>query len=138
MRVTKRMKEFVEEQVRNEMYAKNKADREGYEARKEAADEEIKVYLAEVNKRIAEIAKKHSLDVEVDRYGSKTEIGRAVLSYSSSYLTNAVEVDAIKNRERERNKAVSAMIEKFLLECDLGMDKDEFYASIEDMKKNIQ
>ena len=132
------MKEFVEEQVRNEMYAKNKADRADYEARKKAADEEVKAYLASVNEKVAEIAKKHNLDVEVNRWGSKTAVGEAVLSYSSSYLMNAVEADAIKNKENARSKSVNTMIEKFLLECDLGMDKDEFYASIEDMKKNIQ
>ena len=138
MRVTKRMKEFVEEQVRNEMYAKNKADKADYEARRKAADEEVKAYLASVNETIATIAKKHNLDVMVSRWGSPMEVGKAVLSYSEAYLINATEVDAIKNKENKRSKAVSAMIEKFLLECDLGMDKDEFYASIEDMKKNIQ
>lgn len=138
MRVTKRMKEFVEEQVRNEMYAKNKADKADYEARRKAADEEVKVYLASVNETIATIAKKHNLDVEVNRWGTLNTVGEAVLSYSSTYLMNATEADAIKNRERERSKSVDAMVEKFLLECDLGMGKDEFYASIEKMKKNIQ
>ena len=138
MRVTKRMKEFVEEQVRNEMYAKNKADKADYEARRKAADEEVKVYLASVNETIAAIAKKHNLDIEVNRWGTPHTVGEAVLSYSSTYLINATEADAIKDRERERSKSVDAMVEKFLLECDLGMDKDEFYASIEKMKKNIQ
>ena len=138
MRVTKTMKEFAIKQMDEARMAANRAARTDYEARREACEEEIKTVLKElINPMIKATLAKHGMSCMLLDFGTLRPAEETVLKLYSSNIRNVEEANALRDAESARYKAQGEMIENFILECDLGCDKDQFFKLIEDMKTKM-
>lgn len=136
MRVTKAMKEYVEENLNKKRIASNKAYSKDYEERKKLACEEIEKLMETVYPQINEILVKYNMTVVVKETGwsSKKEYCREIVrSVYDSAIRNEEEFDDIRNFERENHIKQEKMLKDFILECDLGIDKEQFFQKVEGM-----
>lgn len=135
MRVTKAMKEFVEESLSKKRLEKNKEFRAAYDKRKDQAYEEIKALLPELYDKIDNILIKYDMDlVNQSRYESKGRTSEEIIrGIYDSYIKNQKEFDEIRDFERKIYDKQEEMIKRFILECDLGIEKDEFFKKVEEM-----
>lgn len=138
MRVTKAMKDFAINQMNEARMAANRAARADYEARCNACEEEIKTQLKElINPMIKATLAKYNMSLEVKEYGTMVPAEEVVLKFFDSNIRNNEESDAIRVEESARYRKQEKMIEDFILECDLGCDRDNFFAMIEEMKSKF-
>ena len=136
MRVTKAMKEFVQESLDKKRLEKNKEFRAAYDERKKLACEEIEKLMETVYPQINEILVKYNMTVMAKETGwsSKKEYCREIVrSVYDSAIRNEEEFDDIRNFERENHIKQEKMLKDFILECDLGIDKEEFFKKVEEM-----
>ena len=139
MKLTKVLKEYVEEQMNKARYEANKEASASYKKRREDVEAEIKEYLAEVvNPHIEAILKANDMDLEVSRYGDKMRSAEAILSLCSQYILNKEESMALDEAERKRRTKQSEALKKFAIECELGIDKDEFYEKVAELAKEVK
>lgn len=138
MRVTKAMKEFAIKQMDEARMAANRAARADYDTRRDACEEEIKTLLKEhINPMVRDILAKHGMSRTVYDYGTPRPIEEAVLKLFDSNIRNNEEANALRDAESARYKTQEKMIEDFILECDLGCDKEQFFKLIEEMKSKM-
>lgn len=136
MRLTKVLKEFVEEQLNEARYKANKEARAEYEERKKTCEEAIKLYLAtEVNPHIEALLANYSMDLTASRWGEAGPAPEVILPLYSSGILNKEESIALDNAERARKKKQDELMKQFTLDCELGVDKENFY---EEVKKLIE
>ena len=136
MRLTKVLKEFVEEQLNEARYKANKEAGAEYGERKKTCEEAIKLYLAtEVNPHIEAILMNYSMDLTVSRYGSTRPAPEVILSFNSSHILNKEEVGILDDAEKARRNKQAELMKQFTLDCELGVDKENFY---EEVKKLIE
>ena len=138
MRVTKAMKDFVINQMNEARMAANRAARADYETRCNACKEEIKTQLKElINPMIKATLAKYNMSLEVKEYGTMVPAEEVVLKFFDNNIRNNEESDAIRIEESARYRKQEKMIEDFILECDLGCDREKFFAMIEEMKSKF-
>lgn len=135
MKVTKAMKEYVEENLNKKREEKNKEFRAAYDKRKDQAYEEIKALLPELYDKIDNILIKYNMDlVNQSKYESQGRMSEEIISgVYDRYIKNQKEFDAIRDFENKNYKKQEEMMKRFVLECDLGIDKEEFFKKVEEM-----
>jgi hypothetical protein len=139
MKLTKVLREYVEEQMNKARYEANKEAKAEYVARKEKVEEEIKTYLAEVvNPHIEEILKANDMDLTAERWGDKKPASEHILQFASQYILNKEEDKALKEAEDKRCANQTKAMKKFAIECELGIDKDEFYDKVAELAKEVK
>lgn len=139
MKLTKVLKEYVEEQMNKARYEADKESRADYEARKARATEEIKTYLAEVvNPHIEEILKANNMDLTTERYGYKKSAPEHILQLNSQYVLNKEEDKMLDEAYRKRREKQGEAMKKFAIDCELGIDKDEFYEKVAELTKEVK
>lgn len=139
MKLTKVLREYVEEQMNKARYEANKEASASYKKRREDVEAEIKEYLAEVvNPHIEAILKANDMDLEVSRYGDKMSSAEAILPLCSQYILNKEESIALDEAERKRREKQVEAMKKFAIECELGIDKDEFYEKVAELAKEVK
>ena len=139
MKLTKVLREYVEEQMNKARYEADKEARADYEARKTKAVEEIKTYLAEVvNPHIEEILKANNMDLIAERYGYKKSAPEYILQLNSQFVLNKEEDKMLDEANRKRREKQVEAMKKFAIECELGIDKDEFYERVAELVKEVK
>ena len=135
MRVTKAMKEYVEENLNKKRQEKNKEFRVAYDERKKKACEEIEALLPELYDKIDNILIKYGMDlVNQSKYESEGRMSEEIISgVRDTYIRNQKEFDAIRKFEHENYIQQEEMMKRIILECDLGIDKEEFFKKVEEM-----
>lgn len=123
MRVTKAMKEYVESQMSEKRLAINKAYRAEYEARKKTCVAECEEIVAQANARVAEVLRQYNFQ---HRRGYREE---PLVLYEQD-IVNESEWSNIQDHERALYHKQQEMMKKFILECDLGVDKEQFYSMV--------
>lgn len=135
MRVTKAMREYVEENLNKKRQKKNKEFCAAYDERKNKACEEIEALLPELYDKIDNILTKYDMDlVNQSKYESERKMSEQIVrGVYDSYIRNQKESDEIRKFERENYMKQEEMMKRFILECDLGIDKEEFFKKVEEM-----
>lgn len=135
MRVTKAMKDFVEESLNEKRQEKNKEFRAAYDERKNKACEEIEALLSGLYEKIDNILIKYDMDlINQSKYESEGRMSEEIIGgIHDRYIKNQKEFDAIHDFESKNYKKQEEMIKRFILECDLGIDKEEFFKKVEEM-----
>lgn len=123
MRVTKAMKDYVEAQMTDKRIIINKAYRAEYDARKEACMAECEAIVAAANKQILAILERYNFSYQKGYRNQPLDI------YPQD-VRNQAEWDDICDHERKLYRRQQDMFRQFVLECDLGVNKDEFYAMV--------
>lgn len=139
MKLTKVLREYVEEQMNSARYEANKEARADYDARKAKVEAEIKTYLAEVvNPRVEEILKANDMDLTVISWSKMKSAPECILQLYPQNILNKEEGEALNEAERKRREKQDEAMKKFAIECELGIDKDEFYEKVAELAKEVK
>lgn len=139
MKLTKVLKEYVEDEMNKARYEANKEARAEYLARREKVEKEIKTYLAEVvNPHIEEILKANDMDLTVVSYREEKPAPDCILQLYPQNILNKEEYTALDEAEKKRRTKQSEAIRKFIVDCELGIDKDEFYERLAELTKEVK
>lgn len=134
MRVTKAMKDYVEENLNEKRLKKDKEFSAAYKERKKKACEEIEALLPDLYKKIENILIKYNMDIECKRDSSNNAMPEKIVQgVYDAYIQNYEESSKIREFERDNYKKQQEMMKRFILECDLGIEKEEFFKKVEEM-----
>lgn len=122
MRVTKAMKDYVRAEMDKKREALVKAHEAEYEAQRQACQDECKkIYQAA-------LAQMHEI---MASYGMDVRDSWQPLSWNPYYIENKEKDKENREYRCKLSDQQDKMFTQFILECDLGINKDEFYAMVE-------
>ena len=124
MRITKVIREFMEEQLTDKRLAANKEARAEYEGRRQACIAELEETISFCRGQIAKTLAKHNMDATVKQYGDPHYAAEAVLPFCSMYVKNDAEDTKLREEERARYEAQKKALKEIELELALGGDKE--------------
>lgn len=130
MRVTKVMREYVENQLNEKRYALGKEYRASYDARRKECSDLIKEKVKAFREEIDAILVSYDMNnpaIKREEYGYNPH---EVISFHDGYITNTKEVEAHQAYDRKLYNRQKEMLNAFYLECDLGINKEEFLAAV--------
>lgn len=134
MRITKVIREFMEEQLTDKRLAANKEARAEYDAKVKACAAEVEEIIALVREQVTMTIAKHGMDLEVKKWGNLLPIGEAVVVFDCGYIKNAIEDG--KLHEEERNRAITQRetLKNIELEMALGGAKDDLMRMLNEVQ----
>lgn len=124
MRITKVIREFMEEQLSEKRLAANKAARAEYEGKRKACIAEIEETLSLCREQVAMTLAKHGMDATVKQYGDLHYAAEVVVTFLPTYVKNDSEDDKLRQEERARYEAQNKALKEIELELALGGDKE--------------
>ena len=125
MKITKVIREYMEETLSAKRVEVNKEARADYDARREACIEEIEALRESMREPVENILRKYGMDMEYGSYNPKPMFNEIWYMHDSS-IQNQTELTAIREKERERMEAQKTAIRDIELEMALGGDKTKF------------
>lgn len=127
MKITKIIREFMEETLSEKRVAANKAARADYDARRKACMEEIEVLRESMREPVENILRKYDMDMEYARKPMFDEVWYVC----NSNIQNQKELAIIRKKETERAETVKKAIHDIELEMALGGNKERFIEMLE-------
>lgn len=127
MKITKIIREFMEETLSEKRVAANKEARADYDARRKACIEEIEVLRESVREPVENILRKYDMDMEYARKPMFDEIWYM----RDSSIQNQKELTDIREKERNRMDTQKQAIRDIELEMALGGNKEKFMEMLE-------
>lgn len=127
MKITKIIREFMEETLSEKRVAANKAARADYDARRKACMEEIEVLRESMREPVENILRKYGMDMEYARKPMFDEVWYVC----NSNIQNQKELAIIRKKETERAETVKKAIHDIELEMALGGNKEKFMEMLE-------
>ena len=127
MKITKIIREFMEETLSEKLVAANKAARADYDARRKACMEEIEVLRESMREPVENILRKYDMDMEYARKPMFDEVWYVC----NSNIQNQKELAIIRKKETERAETVKKAIHDIELEMALGGNKEKFMEMLE-------
>ena len=125
MKMTKVIREYMEETLSAKRLEANKKSRADYDARRKACIEEIEVLRESMREPIENILRKYGMDMEYGSYNPKPMFDEIWYMRDSSIL-NQTELTAIREKERGRMETQKKAMRDIELEMALGGDKAKF------------
>lgn len=132
MKMTKVIREYMEETLSAKRLEANKKSRADYDARRKACIEEIEVLRESMREPIENILRKYGMDMEYGSYNPNPMFDEIWYMRDSSIL-NQTELTAIREKERGRMETQKKAMRDIELEMALGGDKAKFM----DMLSNV-
>lgn len=127
MKITKIIREFMEETLSEKRVAANKEARANYDARRKACMEEIEVLRESMREPVENILRKYDMDMEYARKPMFDEVWYVC----NSNIQNQKELAIIRKKETERAETVKKAIHDIELEMALGGNKEKFMEMLE-------
>lgn len=127
MKITKVIREFMEEALSAKRLEANKKARADYDARRKACIEEIEALHESMREPVENILRKYGMDMEYGRscYNPKPMFDEIWYMHDSS-IQNQTELTAIREKEQGRAETQKIAIRGIELEMALGGDKAKF------------
>ena len=130
MRVTKVMREYVEKQLDEKRYALGREYRASYDARRKECIAAVKNKVEACRAEVDEILRAYDMDIPQEENDRRGWSNREVVVFYDNHICNSVEVNTHSKYERGLRERQKEMLEAFYLECDLGINKEEFLAAV--------
>lgn len=127
MKITKIIREFMEETLSEKRVAANKEARANYDARRKACMEEIEVLRESMREPVENILRKYDMDMEYARKPMFDEVWYVC----NSNIQNQKDLAIIRKKETERAETVKKAIHDIELEMALGGNKEKFMEMLE-------
>lgn len=127
MKITKIIREFMEETLSEKRVAANKEARADYDERRKACIEEIEVLRENMREPVENILRKYDMDMEYARKPMFDEIWYM----RDSSIQNQTELTDIREKERNRMDTQKQAIHDIELEMALGGNKEKFMEMLE-------
>lgn len=125
MKMTKVIREYMEETLSAKRLEVNKEARADYDARRKACIEELKALRESMREPVENILRKYDMDMEYGCYKPEPMFDE-VWEMSEGRIQNQNELDAIRAKERDRMETQKRAIRDIELEMALGGDKAKF------------
>lgn len=125
MKMTKVIREYMEETLSAKRLEENKKSRADYDARRKACIEEIEALRESMREPIENILRKYGMDMEYGSYNPKPMFDEIWYMHDSS-IQNQNELAIIRNKETERALNQRKAMHDIELEMALGGDKAKF------------
>lgn len=128
MRVTKVMKEYVQEEYNKKYEARCAAIRSELKQRHEHCEKELTALFASMHPLINDILRKYGMDC--DEGAAERILNRE----SSFYYVHDTEAEDANNKECARLRKIrEERLKQFFLNCDLGCNKEEFLKMVDEL-----
>lgn len=125
MKMTKVIREYMEETLSAKRIEANNKSRADYDARRKACIEEIEALRESMREPVENILRKYDMDMEYGSYNPKPMFDEIWYMHDSS-IQNQTELTAIREKERGRMETQETAIRDIELEMALGGDKAKF------------
>ena len=125
MKMTKVIREYMEETLSAKRLEANKKTRADYDARRNACIDELKALRESMREPVENILRKYGMDMEYGSYNPKPMFDEIWYMHDSS-IQNQTELTAIREKERGRMETQKTAIRDIELEMALGGDKAKF------------
>ena len=131
MRITKVIRDYMEEVLSKKRLEANDKEKAEYDARRKECKEELGKLLTSINEDALRILWKYGMDVEVKYYGNMKNAPEAIFSFNPLYIKNAGEEKVFETNAHNRYETQKEEMKRIELEAALGADKDAFMAMLE-------
>ena len=125
MKMTKVIREYMEETLSAKRVEMNKETRADYDARRKACIDELEALRESMREPVENILRKYGMDMEYGSYNPKPMFDEIWYMHDSS-IQNQNELTAIREKERKRMEIQKTAIRNIELEMALGGDKAKF------------
>ena len=125
MKMTKVIREYMEETLSAKRLEVNKEARADYDARRQACIDELKALRESMREPIENLLRKYDMDMEYGHY-DPTPMFDEIWYMRDASIQNQNELTAIREKERERMETQKTAIRNIELEMALGGDKAKF------------
>lgn len=126
MKITKVIREYMEETLSAKRLEANKKGRADYDARRKACLEELETLRESMRESVENILRKYDMDMEYKWCSTMHPMFNEVWEMNKNYIQNQTELTAISEKERERMETQKTAIRDIELEMALGGDKAKF------------
>ena len=126
MKMTKVIREYMEETLSAKRLKANKETRADYDARRKACIEEIEALRESMREPVENILRKYGMGTEYKWYSDVRQTFDDVWEMNENRIQNENELTAIREKERGRMETQKTAIRGIELEMALGGDKAKF------------
>jgi hypothetical protein len=139
MKLTKVLREKTIKELDNARNEANKKARADYEARRKNAEAEIEALIDGITPAVVAILEKYGMDSKYATHKTAEANGsyNSVISLYDREIRNNEEWNALRDAETARYRKQQQLIEDFAIECELGVDKTEFFDALADLCKKF-
>ena len=130
MKMTKVIREYMEETLSAKRLEANKKSRADYDARRKTCIEEIEALRESMREPVENILRKYGMDMEYGSYNPKPMFDEIWYMHDSS-IQNQTELAIIRDKEQRRIETQKTAIRDIELEMALGGDKAKFMEMLE-------
>ena len=130
MKMTKVIREYMEETLSAKRLEVNKEARANYDARRKACIDELEALRESMREPIENILRKYGMDMEYGSYKPGPMFDEIWYMHDSS-IQNQTELTAIREKERRRMETQKKAMRDIELEMALGGDKEKFLEMLE-------
>lgn len=126
MKMTKVIREYMEETLSAKRLEVNKEARADYDARRKACIDELKALRESMREPVENILRKYGMGTEYKWYSDVRQTFDDVWEMNENRIQNENELTAIREKEQERMETQKTAIRDIELEMALGGDKAKF------------
>lgn len=126
MKMTKVIREYMEEVLDTKRCEANKEARADYDARRKSCIDELKALLESMREPVENILRKYGMDTEYKWFSNANPTFYEMWKMNEGYIQNQIELDAIRAKECDRMETQKKAIRDIELEMALGGDKAKF------------
>ena len=126
MKMTKVIREYMEETLSAKRVEMNKEARADYDARRKACIDELKALRESMREPVENILRKYDMDMEYKWCSSMYPMFNSVWDMNESRIQNQNELTVIRDKETKRAENQRKAMHDIELEMALGGDKAKF------------
>lgn len=131
MKITKVIREYMEETLSAKRLEVNKEARADYDARRKACIEELKALRESMREPVENILRKYDMDMEYKWCSSANPMFDEVWEMNDGRIQNQTDLAIIRDKEQRRMETQKTAIRDIELEMALGGDKAKFMEMLE-------
>ena len=131
MKITKVIREFMEDTLSAKRVKANKEARADYDARRKACIEELKALRESMREPVENILRKYDMDTEYKWCSSAHPMFDEVWEMNEGRIQNQNELAIIRDKETKREYNQRKAMRDIELEMALGGDKEKFLEMLE-------
>ena len=132
MKMTKVIREYMEETLSAKRVEMNKEARADYDARRKACIDELNALRESMREPVENILRKYGMDMEYGSYNPGPMFNEIWYMHDSS-IQNQTELTAIREKECGRMETQKTAIRDIELEMALGGDKAKFMEMLDNV-----
>lgn len=126
MKMTKVIREYMEETLSAKRLEMNKEARADYDARRNACIEELKALRESMREPVENILRKYDMDMEYTWCSTTRQMFDEVWDMNECRIQNQTKLTAIRDKETKRAENQRKAMHEIELEMALGGDKAKF------------